>query len=375
MHIWAIAPLLLLAIIIYAGQRVQQAFAGYITRKKLYWTVYLLLALSFLLSRGMTFGNPSLNKVLAWLAGYIMALLFYAFFILLLIDLIRILDRWLRFIPDFIKRSPAKIGITVMLILLGLLAYGTWNARHPVFTSYEVNVAKNVPTLEQLHVILVTDLHLGEIVNNDRLENLVQQINQRNPDLVLIGGDLIDGDIAPWVEQNMGITLRQLHPRLGTYMVLGNHDGHGQEAVPYFGAAGITVLSNQYQLIDNSFYLVGEDFGGYQNLTNPDPQLADIITGINKNLPVILLKHSPTNLEEARTDGIDLQLSGHTHQGQLFPNNFITQKMYEVDWGYLQKDSLQVIVSTGFGTWGPPIRVGNIPEVVDLLINFKPGPQ
>ncbi|MEA4926896.1 MAG: metallophosphoesterase [Syntrophomonadaceae bacterium] len=375
MHIWAIAPLLLLAIIIYAGRRIQQAFAGYITRKKLYWAVYLFLALSFFLSRGLTFGSPSLNKVLAWLAGYIMALLFYAFFILLLIDLIRILDRWLGFVPDFIKRSPAKIGIAVMLMLLGLLAYGTWNARHPVFTSYEVNIAKDAPAFEQLHVILVTDVHLGEIVNTARLENLVQQINQRNPDLVLIGGDLIDGDIAPFVEQNMGTILRQLHPRLGTYMALGNHDGNGQEAVPYFEAAGITVLSNQYQLIDNSFYLVGEDFGGYQNLANPDPQLADIITGINKTLPVILLKHAPANLEEARADGIDLQLSGHTHQGQLFPNNFITQKMYEVDWGYLQKDRLQVIVSTGFGTWGPPIRIGNTPEVVDLLINFKPGPQ
>lgn len=372
MHIWAIAPLLLLIILFYMGRRGQQAFSRYITRKKLYWALYLLLALFLILGKGLTTGSRFFNTVLAWTAGYMMALLFYAFFVLLLIDLLRLLDHWLGIIPDSFKRSPAKVGIVVVVILLGLLGYGTWNARHPVFTSYEVNIAKHSPGPEQLHIVLVTDLHLGEIVDNERLATLVQQINQRNPDIILIGGDLIDGDIGPFVEQNMGATLSQLHSRLGTYMVMGNHDGRGKQAVPYFQAAGITVLTNEYQLIDGSFYLAAQDFGGYQLSSNPVPHLAEIMTGIDKSLPIILLKHSPTDLEEARDAGVDLQLSGHTHQGQLFPNNFITKMMYEIDWGYLQKGSLQVIVSTGFGTWGPPMRIGNTPETVDLLVNFKP---
>ncbi|MEN6327392.1 MAG: metallophosphoesterase, partial [Syntrophomonas sp.] len=101
-------------------------------------------------------------------------------------------------------------------------------------------------------------------------------------------------------------------------------------------------------------------------------QLAETMAGVKHELPIILMKHSPVDLEEARINGVDLQLSGHTHQGQLFPNNFITNKMYDVDWGYLRQGNLQVVVSTGVGTWGPPIRIGNTPEIVDLRINFKP---
>jgi len=365
--------LLLLVAIFYAGKRGQQAFDSYIppAYRKVYWAVYLLFASSFLLGRGLPFNNRFLNEVLTWTGSYALAFLYYSFFILLIIDILRLLDRWLGFIPNSIKRSPAKIGMAVIGLLIGLLAYGSWNAWNPVFTSYEINIPKTASGNEQLHVIMISDLHLGEIVNNGRLAEIVQLINQRNPDIVLIGGDLIDGDIGPFAEQNMGSTFRQLQPRLGTFMVLGNHDGHGKEVIPYFQAAGITVLSDQYQLVENSFYLVGEDYGGYQNLGSSPHDLAGIMAGINRDLPIILLKHSPTDIEEARINSVDLQLSGHTHQGQLFPNNFITERMYETDWGYLQKGDLQVIVSTGFGTWGPPIRIGNTPEVVDLIVNFK----
>ncbi|HWP98671.1 MAG TPA: metallophosphoesterase [Syntrophomonadaceae bacterium] len=373
MRIWSVAPFILFVVIFYTGKRGQQAFARYIPPSyiKVYWAVYLLFACSFLLGRGLAFGNQFLNEILIWCGAYSLGFLFYAFFILILIDILRLVDRWLGIIPDLIKQSPAKIGMMVVFLLVGLLAYGSWNARHPVFTSYQINIPKYTTGSQQLHVIMISDLHLGEIVNNGRLTEIVAQINQRNPDIILVGGDLIDGDLGPFVKQNMGSTLRQLKPRLGTYMVLGNHDGHGKEVLPYFQAAGITVLSDQYQLIDNSFYLVGEDYGGHQSPGSSQSILADIMVGINKALPIVLLKHSPTDLEDARVNGVDLQLSGHTHQGQLFPNNLITQRMYEIDWGYLRKGDLQVIVSTGFGTWGPPIRIGNTPEVVDLVMNFK----
>lgn len=373
MGIWSVAPFILFVVIFYTGKRGQQAFARYIPPAyiKIYWALYLLFTSSFLLGRGLTSGNHFLNEVLTWAGGYALAFLFYAFFVLILIDVIRLMDRWLGIVPVIIKQSPAKIGIAVIFLLVGLLGYGSWNAWHPVFTSYEINIPKHASGSQQLHVIMISDLHLGEIVNNERLTDIVARINQRNPDLILVGGDLIDGNIGPFVEQNMGATLRQLKPRLGTYMVLGNHDGHGKEVLPYFQAAGITVLSDQYQLIDNSFYLVGEDYGGHQRPGSSQVTLAGIMAGLNKELPIVLLKHSPTDLEEARVNGVDLQLSGHTHQGQLFPNNLITQRMYEIDWGYLRKGDLQVIVSTGFGTWGPPIRIGNTPEVVDLVITFK----
>ncbi|MEN6350164.1 MAG: metallophosphoesterase [Syntrophomonas sp.] len=370
MKIWVMVPFIFLAIIFYAGKRGQQAFSRYIPSGciKVYWAIYLLFASSFLLARVYDYGF--LSDTVNWIGAYSTAFLFYAFFILFIIDILRLLDRWFGFIPEYVKQCPAKTGLVVILLLAGLLVYGSWNALNPVFTSYEVNIPKSAGGVRQIHAIMISDLHLGRIVNNERLTALVKQIDRRNPDIIFIAGDLIDGDIEPFVQQNMKATLRGLKPKLGTYMVLGNHDEYGKEAIPYFRNAGITVLSGQYKLIGNSFYLVGRNFGGYHN-TVASPALADIMAGINKQLPIIFLNHSPTDFEEARINGVDLQLSGHTHQGQLFPNNFITRAMYEIDWGYLRKGNLQVIVSTGFGTWGPPIRIGNTPEVVDLTINFK----
>lgn len=100
------------------------------------------------------------------------------------------------------------------------------------------------------------------------------------------------------------------------------------------------------------------------------PQLADVMTGLDRSLPVILLDHQPSDLGDAVREGIDLQLSGHSHRGQMFPNNFINSRIFEVDWGYLSRDGLQVLVFSGFGTWGPPIRVGNRPEILDIIIHF-----
>ncbi len=371
MRIWSVIPLILFTVIFYAGKRGQQAFAKYIPPAyiKVYWAVYLLLASSFLIARSFEFGFFS--EVLNWIGSYSLAFFYYAFFILIIIDILRLLDRWLGFVPDTIKQFPAQTGGVVIILLAGILIYGSWNARNPVFTSYEINIPKSTRGDEQLHAIMISDLHLGRIVNNDRLAEIVQRINQKNPDLILLGGDIIDGDIRPFLDQNMGATLSELKPRLGMYMVMGNHDGHGKEIFPYLQASGVSILSNQYQLINNSFYVVGKDYGGQHSTGSSRIELADIMNDINKELPIILLNHSPSDLEEARINGVDLQLSGHTHQGQLFPDNFVTARMYEIDWGYLRKGDLQVIVSTGFGTWGPPIRIGNTPEVVDLIINFQ----
>ncbi len=374
MKIWAIVPFLLLLAIFYTGRRGQQAFARHIPPGgvKVYWAVYLLIVSSSILGRSFESSHPLIKTILTWVGSYSLAFLFYAFFILLLIDLLRLLDRWLGFIPPPIKKSPAKVGLAVIILLAGLLAYGSWNAWNPVITSYDINIDKPANDTKHLHVIMISDLHLGEIVNRERLSEMVKQVNQRNPDLILLGGDIIDGDLGPFLQQNMGTALAQLKPRLGTYAVLGNHDGHGTELIPYLEAAGIIVLNDQYRLIDNSFYLAGTSFGGWHNNGSSQQPLAETMAGVKQELPIILLKHSPVDLEEARINGVDLQLSGHTHQGQLFPNNFITNNMYDADWGYLRQGNLQLVVSTGFGTWGPPIRIGNTPEIVDLRINFKP---
>lgn len=369
---WTMLMLLMAGVIIYVGRRGHQAFSGTVKPAYMwiYWAVYLLFAFSFIVLERMETGLGELHRPMAWLGGYSVAFLYYAFFILVLIDLVRLADKWWGFVPHRVKHAPAKIAVAVIALLIGLLGYGTWNALHPVYKAYDITVAKNAGANSELHAVLVSDLHLGAIVNNSRLDALVTKINQRHPDIVFLAGDVIDGSIEPFVQENMAVTLKRLKPGLGVYAVPGNHDGHNQEVVPYLEAAGVKVLNDRYCLINNSFYVAGRSNRGHGMESGGRPDLRAVLSGADQRLPVILLDHNPSDLAEAEAGGVDLQLSGHTHQGQMFPNNYVTGNMYDIDWGYLRKGNLQVIVSSGFGTWGPPIRIGTTPEIVDLRVHF-----
>ncbi|NPV89152.1 MAG: metallophosphoesterase [Firmicutes bacterium] len=370
------AIFILIAIIFYVGWRGRQAFDRYIPRRwgtAVYWVVYLLIATSYIVVDRMNLPVGSAVKSAAvWVGPYTIAFMFYAFWVLLLIDILRLLDWKLKFIPSVLKQNRAWVGAAAILLILGILGYGTWNARNPVVTSYQLQIPKTVSGDKQLHAVVLSDLHLGRIIDRERLEHIIAQVNKLNPDIVLLAGDVIDGDARPYIEQDMGSVFRQLQPRLGTYMVLGNHDNmRNDDTIKVIQDSGIILLRDQYRLIDNRFYLVGRNYPSRGFVPGPQPKLASVMAGIDRQLPIIMLKHNPQDLEEARTNQVDLQISGHTHQGQLYPLHLITERMYEIDWGHLQKDGFQLIVSTGVGTWGPPIRVGNTPEIVDLRIEFN----
>jgi len=357
---------------LYIGWRGWQGF-GRFTGKigLLYWLLFLLLAFSFFIGRLAGDVLPEgLRRIFTWLGSYWMAGFIYLLIILLAIDIVRILDHWLHFIPPGIKNSPRIVAFSVLGLLLLLMVYGTLNARDFVVTSYNITIPKAVDNMEQLKVIMVSDLHLGDIVDNKRLEAAVQEINRRQPDLILLAGDIVDDDVVSFKRQQMNLTLKRLEAPLGKYAILGNHEyigGNWEETIATLENAGITVLRDQYRLIANRFYVVGRDDRSNRSRIS----LGNLIRGIDKSRPVILMDHNPAQLEEAYKNQVDLQLSGHTHRGQFAPLNLVTQKIYEVDWGYLKKDNVQVIVSCGFGTWGPPIRIGNKGEIVEILISFK----
>jgi len=365
----------------YIGLRGWQALGSRIPwlSGNVYWAVFWFIALSYLVGRlGQKFLPTGITYWLTLVGAYWLAAMFYFFIILAGIDLVLLLDRGLGFIPESVKLNPRNsrlLGHMVLAAVTLILIYGTWNARHPRITHYDISIPKQAGDLRQLRVVMVSDIHLGEIIHNGRLTRLVEAVNRLNPDVVLMPGDIIDEHIGPFVEQGMINTFRQLTPRYGIYAVPGNHEyigGHIDKALHYLNEAGIEVLLDRYSKVAESFYIIGrDDRSGRRFSGRGSRELADIMTGIDRSLPIILLDHQPSRLEEARLNGVDLQLSGHTHRGQLFPNHLITQRIYEIDWGILRKGSLQVIVSSGFGTWGPPIRVGNYPEVVDITINFE----
>jgi predicted MPP superfamily phosphohydrolase len=198
-------------------------------------------------------------------------------------------------------------------------------------------------------------------------------INSLEPDIILLPGDVVDEDIGPVIKQNAGELLRTLKAKYGVYAVTGNHEyiGGVEPSVEYLTEHGLIVLRDKTVKVADSFYIIGREdraskgFAGIRR-----KPLNQLIEGVDKNLPVILMDHQPLRLEEAEVSGIDLQLSGHTHHGQLWPFNFITKKLYEVSMGYKQKGNTHYYVSCGVGSWGPPVRTGNRPEIVQKTLNF-----
>ncbi|MFZ5753473.1 MAG: metallophosphoesterase [Bacillota bacterium] len=362
----------------YIGRRLWQTLSFYVSlNHSLYWLIFWSVALSYLMGRmGQKYLPAGVSTLLSLVGSYWLGAMFYFLQILVVMDLIRALMNVLKLWPGGVKGFPPAAGLTALLLVIVILGYGFWNARNPQVVHYDITIPKKAGQLDKLHVVMVSDLHLGKIMDNRRLEKMVEIVNALNPDLILLPGDVIDENVGLFVEQNMMATFRRLNPKYGKFAALGNHEYIGrkvEEAIHYLEESGIQVLQDSYIKVEDSFYVVGRDERASERFSGRKRKsLAEVMTGIDYSLPIILLNHQPVELEEAKKEGVDLQLSGHTHRGQLFPNQLITSRIFEKDWGYLRKEELQVIVSSGFGTWGPPIRVGNRPEVVDIVIHFSP---
>jgi len=237
-----------------------------------------------------------------------------------------------------------------------------------------IEIPKNSRPLKEMNIVAVSDIHLGTIVGKSRLSKIVDKINALNPDLVLLPGDVVDEDLGPVIQQNLGETLRTIRSRYGVIAITGNHEyiGGVEDADKYLTEHGIRVLRDDLTRIADTVYVVGREdlsktsFGG-----GIRKSLGEIMDGVDRSWPIILMDHQPFRLHEAEEHGVDLQLSGHTHHGQLWPFNFITRKMYEVSWGYKKRGNTHFYVSCGVGTWGPPVRIGNTPEIVNIRLLFR----
>ena len=345
-------------------------------------TMMTLAGLSYPLSRvSEPFLSSSANGVLTVLGSYWLGIMFYGFWVFFFSDMLWGIAR-LRYKKSAWpaqKRAQSEWlrSIACLLIVIAVCSYGIWNARNPVITTYEVTIGKSAGTREQLNIVLVSDIHAGRVIGNGQLDTLVRKINELDPDLILLPGDMIDENVNVFAEERMAEQFSALHSRLGIYASLGNHEyisRDPQSAAAYLRQGGINVLIDQWVKIEDSIYIVGRDDLAAGRFTGKNRlPLAKVLENADASLPIIVLDHQPFHLEEADQARVDLQVSGHTHQGQLFPLQFITKLLYETDWGYLKKNYLQVIVSSGYGFWGPPLRVGNHPEIVLIHLKFAPA--
>jgi len=260
-----------------------------------------------------------------------------------------------------------------VILVIVLIIAGHINTRYPRIRKLDLTIAKTVKGPKDLHIVMASDIHLGVIVGKNRAAYLVNKINSLNPDIIILDGDLVDEDLAPVIRQNLGESLKALKAKLGVWAITGNHEYIGGviPAVDYLVAHGIKFLRDSSVLIDDRFYLVGREDRDKPRFTGqPRKTLEVLMKDVDRSYPVILLDHQPFNLSNAVAQGADLQLSGHTHHGQLFPLNFITDAIYELSYGYKKIGQTHFYVSSGFGTWGPPMRIGMRPEIVDIRLHF-----
>jgi uncharacterized protein len=380
------AVMLVVAILIFGGVNYYIGIKGWrgvgslvpFLNSKVYWIIFWVIALSYILARvGERFLPSTIGNYLNLIGGYWMAAMLYLLIILPVVDIIKFARRRVGFMPRGISESAlikTYSGILVLVLLVGILVYGTWNARNIKVTKYDIEIPKKAGGLKELKIAMMSDLHLGFIVDNSRLTKMVDKVNELQPDIILIAGDIIDDNIAPFVKQNMGETLKGLKAKYGVYAATGNHDYYGgdsEELIKNLEASGVKVLTDKYVKINDSFYVAGrEDIAVESYYKRNRKLLKELLSDVDKALPVILIDHTPKNLQDPMENGVDLQVSGHTHRGQLFPSQYITQGLFELDWGYLKKDNLNVVVSSGIGTWGPPIRIGNSSELVEINLRF-----
>jgi Predicted phosphohydrolases len=361
----------------YVGLRFFQSLKNLIEPYSLlYWTCYSLLATSFFASRlGKRFYLGYINDLISVTGDYWLAAVYYSFLMWIVIDILHHLIYLIFSTTQIIQYPSFYLGFLVLSLVFLLLIYGTWNANHPQVVHYDITIKKRVQNLSEIHAVMVSDIHLGLVVDNDRLDAMVNRINELDPDIVLLVGDTIDEDVRLFANNKMPEILKKIRSKYGVYAVLGNHEyisGNSELAVKYLQQAGINVLVDECIKINNQFYIIGRDDRMAGRMSGKSRlELSSFIEEIDSNLPIILLDHQPINLEEGQRNGIDLQLSGHTHNGQFFPNNLIAKHIFENSWGYLRKGEYQVVVSSGFGTWGPPIRIGSNSEITDLTISFE----
>jgi uncharacterized protein len=256
-------------------------------------------------------------------------------------------------------------GLTAVILVIGYL-----NARSPVVKNIPVNLGKMVPE-GSLKVILASDLHLGMMNSTTSLKKMVSLINKQNADLILLGGDVFDEDLGPVIRNNLGDLLKNLKAKQGVYAVLGNHEfyGNATEAEKYLKDHNIIVLRDSLAVLENGITIIGrEDLTAERMYGRKRKSIAQLMEGIDISNPILLLDHQPYYVAEVAETPVDLQVSGHTHHGQMWPFNYITKAIFDISEGYREINGTHFYVSSGYGTWGPPIRTNSRSEIIVIEI-------
>ena len=315
----------------------------------------------FLDSRGLETPATLLERFyMNWLG-----ILFLIFCCLLAIDIVTAFG--------FVFRSHVPVLRTVGLAAGMVLAAVALiqGARSPVVSEYEIRLANLPPEDDGLQIAVISDLHVGRLLDGEWLTARIEQIKALHPDLVLILGDLFEGDSQSERQESMKALFRTISARYGVWAVTGNHESHGGRdgTVRFLEAAGVRVLRNEWQQVTPGLVLGGVDDGGhYDSLANAQSRVTKTLAAKPTGVATIFLAHRPQLVEDIASAGVGLMLCGHTHAGQIWPFSYLVRLMNPLLAGKYVVNGMPVIVSRGAGTWGPRMRLWATGEILRITL-------
>jgi len=362
----------------YIYTRGMQALPQGASFKSWYPWIFLFVSASYIVSRFMerVWISP-VSSFFTFVGSFWLALMVYLLMAVLVIDLLRLI---LYFLPQPAVMANNYVEfkkylfIAVVSIAGIVVVAGHINARNPRVKRLDIHIEKKAGQMKTLHIAAASDIHMGTLVGPRRTAQLVRMLNACDADVILLAGDIVDEDLAPVIHNDLGRSLVKLKAPLGVFAITGNHEyiGGAEAAVKYLNDHGVLMLRDTSIKINNSFYLAGRNDRDSKRFSARERKdISKVLEGVDLSLPVIMMDHQPFNLQQVADAGVDFQLSGHTHHGQLWPFGYITNAIYELSWGYKKKGNTHFYVSSGYGGWGPPVRTGNRPEILDIYITFN----
>ncbi|SHK64797.1 hypothetical protein SAMN05216463_10850 [Xylanibacter ruminicola] len=295
--------------------------------------------------------------------------LLYLVMIFLLLDL----GRLVHLVSKSVLYQNGYTALGIFALVLGIFVYGNLHYKKKVRVPIELKSQKPLP--REYKIVMASDLHIGYHNPRKELARWVDMINAENPDFILIAGDIIDGSMRPIIEERMAEEFRRL--KAPVYACLGNHEFYSgvPGAKQFYKDAGIHLLVDEVATVgpDSSIVVIGRDDRTnmrrkpIQDLVTPESPYSSLHTphfSYKDFFYTIVLDHQPYNLDRAEAAGVDFQLSGHTHRGQVWPISWITDRIYECSWGSHQRGKTQFYVSSGLGIWGGKFRIGTQSEYV-----------
>lgn len=351
--------------------------------------VYLFMALSPVIA--FLLPKSAVAIVIRRISTYWIGIMLYSLLYVVLFDLLRLIAKHTKLKNTllFSRGSVISIGSVVVACAVATCLYGIFNARNIKVNEYSVTVNKSCGSDKHLKAVLVADLHMGYAIGVDHITNMVEKINQQDADIVIIAGDIFDNSYDGMDDpEGIKAQLKSIKSKYGVYAVYGNHDIdekilmgftfdwggkqlHNEKMTNFMKECNIKLINDESVLINDEFYLVGRrdtDKPGTEDGTRAE--VSELTKDLDKTKPIFVLSHEPDELQKTADAGADIDFSGHTHDGQLFPGNLTIGLFWENPCGMIKKDNMYSIVTSGVGVYGTFMRVGTDAEICSVDIDF-----